>query len=669
MRLKRQEPLDMTDTARDSALKDGPSKEEPPKDGPSLRTLGPNLSIAVASFCVIAAALHIYWLGFHSPGVLNLRASHLVIALVLVPLLYAGLPATRDSIHWSDIVLVLAGLSSTAYVIIEGPSMVFRYGVMPTTWDLVFGAMIMAVILELTRRAVGWALVIIVLILLMYALFGAMAPGVLVNRSFSWERVVSFLFSMDGLYGIPLGVSSTYIYLFVLFGAMLHHSKAGEFYMNLAYSVAGRARGGPGKVSIFASALMGTVSGTGIGNVVTTGALTIPLMKRAGFRPVFAGAVEAVASTGGQIMPPIMGAGAFLMAEFVRVPYSDIIMAALLPALLYFLSIYLIVDLEAAKRKLHGLPRDQLPRAWVVLKHWGHLLIPIFVLVWMLAVENVSPIRAALFAMGTLLIVSWVRAESRLWPSRLVDTAVQGTKGSLEVIVSCASAGLIMGLLSLTGTGLRLSSWVAEISSGSMPLALVLTMIVTIILSMGLPTTAAYIVSASILAPALADLGVGLLEAHLFIFYFACLSGITPPVALVAIPAGSIAGANPFAVGVKAFQLALAGFIIPYMIVYSPELILRGDLFHIIVATITAGIGVWALAVAIVGFLARAIVMGVLRVLFAAAALALIAPGWTTDVAGVALIMGLVVLHRLLNPQVGFTAGADLQSGMPEGRK
>jgi len=601
--------------------------------------------------------------------VLNLRASHLVIALVLVPLLYAGLPATRDSIHWSDIVLVLAGLSSTAYVIIEGPSMVFRYGVMPTTWDLVFGAMIMAVILELTRRAVGWALVIIVLILLMYALFGAMAPGVLVNRSFSWERVVSFLFSMDGLYGIPLGVSSTYIYLFVLFGAMLHHSKAGEFYMNLAYSVAGRARGGPGKVSIFASALMGTVSGTGIGNVVTTGALTIPLMKRAGFRPVFAGAVEAVASTGGQIMPPIMGAGAFLMAEFVRVPYSDIIMAALLPALLYFLSIYLIVDLEAAKRKLHGLPRDQLPRAWVVLKHWGHLLIPIFVLVWMLAVENVSPIRAALFAMGTLLIVSWVRAESRLWPSRLVDTAVQGTKGSLEVIVSCASAGLIMGLLSLTGTGLRLSSWVAEISSGSMPLALVLTMIVTIILSMGLPTTAAYIVSASILAPALADLGVGLLEAHLFIFYFACLSGITPPVALVAIPAGSIAGANPFAVGVKAFQLALAGFIIPYMIVYSPELILRGDLFHIIVATITAGIGVWALAVAIVGFLARAIVMGVLRVLFAAAALALIAPGWTTDVAGVALIMGLVVLHRLLNPQVGFTAGADLQSGMPEGRK
>ncbi|MEM5544319.1 TRAP transporter permease [Sulfitobacter sp. AS92] len=623
-------------------------------------------SYTIIAFCILAALSHIYWLGIHSPGVLNLRAAHLTIGLVLIPLFYAGWKGQAHRVHWFDYLLILGGLASTAYVIIQGPQMIFRYGVRPTEWDLFFGIIIMAIVLELTRRAVGWALVSIVLVLLAYALFGSHAPGILVNRSFSWERTISFLFSMDGLYGIPLGVSSTYIYLFVLFGAMLQHSRAGDFYMDLAYSVAGRARGGPGKVSIFASALMGTVSGTGIGNVVTTGALTIPLMKRTGFRPVFAGAVEAVASTGGQIMPPIMGAGAFLMAEFVRVPYGDIVLAAIFPAMLYFLSVYIIVDLEAARLGLRGMPAHQLPKARIVLKAWGHLLIPIFVLVWMLAVENVSPVRAALFSMAALLIVSWIRVESRLSPKRLADTALQGTRGSLEVIISCAAAGLIMGLLSLTGTGLRLSAWVADISGGSMILALVLTMIVTIILSMGLPTTAAYIVSASVLAPALNDLGVELLPAHLFIFYFACLSGITPPVALVAIPAGSIAGANPFAVGVKAFQLALAGFIIPYMIVYSPELILHGSKMNIAISVISAVIGVWALAVAVIGFLLSRQVGWVMRTLFSVSALALIAPGWVTDLVGIGVIALLILLHRVVGvPKHGPDASVDSATNEP----
>jgi TRAP transporter 4TM/12TM fusion protein len=611
-----------------------------------VRKPGPWLSALVAGFCILAALAHIYWLGVSAPGLLNLRAFHLLIPLILVPLLFAGWPGAAARVHWSDVILIALGIAATAYVIVEGPRMMFRYGVRPTTEDLIFGTILILLILELTRRTVGWALVIIVLVLLAYALWGAYAPGFLVNRSFSWRRVVSFLFSTDGIYGIPIGVSSTYIYLFVLFGAMLQHSRAGDFYMNLSYSVAGRARGGPAKVSIFASALMGTVSGTGIGNVVTTGALTIPLMKRAGFRPVFAGAVEAVASTGGQIMPPIMGAGAFLMAEFVRVPYGTIIIAAFFPALLYFISVYIIVDLEAARRGLRGSRKEDLPRAGEVLRAWGHLLLPIFVLIWMLAVENVSPIRAALFAMGTLLIVSWIRQESRLGLKRLTETAVQGTKGSLEVIISCAAAGLIMGLFQLTGTGLRLSGWVESISGGSMLLALVMTMIVTIILSMGLPTTAAYIVSAAVLAPALNDLGVGLLQAHLFIFYFACMSGITPPVALVAIPAGSIAGANPFSVGVKAFQIALAGFIIPYMIVFSPELMLQGTWPLIVKATITALIGVWALAVAMAGFFLGHPVQWPQRLLFLAGSISLIFAGWQSDLAGVAILGIAVVLHR-----------------------
>jgi len=603
-------------------------------------------ALFVAVFCIAAAVFHIYSLGVQHPGILNLRALHLLVALVLVPLLYGGWRAARDRFHWSDLLFVAGGLASTIYVIIEGPQMVWRYGVSPTQLDLLFGGLLMVLILEITRRTVGWPLVIVVLVLLLYALFGSNFPGILQTRSFSLRRTISFLFSLDGIYGIPIGVSSTYIYLFILFGAMLRFSRAGDFYMNLAYSVAGRTRGGPAKVSIFASALFGTISGTGIANVVTTGALTIPLMKRAGFKPVFAGAVESVASTGGQIMPPIMGAGAFLMAEFVRIPYGDIVIAAILPALLFFVSVYLIVDIEATRSGLRGLKADELPKVLTVMRRWGHLSLPIIVLLYMLIVENVSPIRAALFAMGTILIVSWLRQETRLGPMRLLNTAVEGTKGTLEVIASCAAAGLITGLIQLTGLGLRLSSWLAGFTDGSLILALVLTMVVTIILSMGLPTTAAYIVSASVLAPALVTLGISPLQAHFFIFYFACLSGITPPVALVAIPAGSIAGANTFAVSLKAFQLALTAFMIPYFFVYSPELLLQGSFTVVALATLSSLIGVWGLANALGGYTMRATIALPLRLLLGGGAIVLIAPGLQSDAIGLLCIGSALLLHR-----------------------
>lgn len=616
------------------------------EDLKATRDVGPRLGVFIAVVSVAAALFHIYALGIESPGVMNLRAGHLLIPIVLVPVLYTGWKSALHAVHWFDLLLIAVGIATTAYICLSWKDMVWRYGVDPTMGDLVFGAAAIFLVLELTRRAVGWSLVIIVGVLVLYSLFGGYAPGIFVGRSFSWERIVSFLYSMDGLYGIPMGVSSTYIYLFILFGAMLRLSKAGDFYMDLAYSIAGRARGGPAKVSIFASALFGTISGTGIGNVVTTGALTIPLMIRNGFKPIFAGAIESVASSGGQIMPPIMGAGAFLMAEFVRVPYGSIAIAALLPAFLYFLSVYLIVDLQASKDGMKGMRGEDLPKALNVLRRWGHLLVPIIVLIVALAVINVSPIRAALYAMGTLLIVSWLRVESRLSPSRLVEAAVDGAKGSIEVIVSCASAGLIMGLFSLTGIGLRLSGWVAQLAFGSTILSLVLTMLVTIVLSMGLPTTAAYIVSAAVLAPTLTDLGISPLQAHMFIFYFACLSGITPPVALVAIPAGSIAGANPFKVGVRAFQIALAGFIIPYMFVYSPELLLKGDPMRILLATGTAMLGVWALAVAVIGGMGRAPVHGILRMAMGVAAVMLIFPGLVTDVGGLTLVAAGVIFQR-----------------------
>lgn len=614
------------------------------------RTLvGPVVTL-VTLVSIAAAIFHIYALGISSPGVMNLRGLHLLLAFILVPLLYAGWAGSRGKPHWMDYGLVLCGIAATSYFLIEGPNMMWRYGVAPTPYDLLFGGLTIMLILETTRRAIGWPLVIIVVLMILYALFGEMAPGLLQSRSFSLRRVVSFLFSMDGIYGIPLGVSSTYVYLFILFGALLQLSRTGDFYMNLAYSVAGRTRGGPAKVSVFASALFGTISGSGIANVVTTGTMTIPLMKRAGFKPLFAAAVESVSSTGGQLIPPIMGAGAFLMAEFTGIPYSSIVIAATLPALLFFMSVFLIVDIESAKQGMKGMKKSELPRWLDVMREWGHLSIPLLVLVYMLIIEGSSPIRAVLFAMGTTFIVSWLRVQSRLGWRRLIEAAVRGSQGALEVIVACASAGIIVGLFSLTGIGVRLSSVVLTMSDGIVLVALLLSAVVTIILSMGLPATAAYIVAASVIPGALTDLGVSALSAHLFIFYFACLSGITPPVALVAFPAGSIAGVNPFSVGILAFRLAIVAFMIPFMFVYAPALLMDGTLPEVVIATVTAVIGIWAFAGALGGWLMGREMAVWLRIPFGIAAIVTVLPGITTDVIGLATMAIIVFWQRQWRP-------------------
>lgn len=615
---------------------------------PRKRELTGFFALVVTITAVMAAAFHIYALGIESPGVMNLRALHLLLAFVLVPLLYAGWTGARGQVHWFDLIVIAAGVATTAYFVLEGPNMVWRYGVAPTKWDVVFATLAIAVILEVTRRAIGWALVIVAGVFFAYALFGEYFPGPLASRSFSFRRTVSFLFSLDGIYGIPLGVSSTYVYLFILFGALLRLSRAGEFYMDLAYSIAGRSRGGPAKVSIFASALFGTISGTGIANVVTTGTMTIPLMIKTGLKPRFAAAVESVASTGGQLMPPVMGAGAFLMAEFVRIPYGQIVVAATLPAFLFFLSVYIIVDIQAAKEGLKGASKDKIPRFLSVMRQWGHLSIPLLVLIYMLIVQGSSPIRAALFAMGTTLIVSWFRAESRLGFRRLLTAARDGSTGALEVITACATAGIIVGLFSLTGIGLRMSSLVVYASQDVVLIALFLTALVTVILSMGLPATAAYIVSAAVIANPLITMGVDPLAAHLFIFYFACLSGITPPVALVAFPAGSIAGVNPVAVGFSAFRLAIVAFIIPFMFVYAPELLFRGEWHQMILVTITAIIGIWSLASAMGGWLLAAPLAMPLRFVMAAGAATLVFPGLVTDAVGLSLVAAGCLLQQRL---------------------
>jgi TRAP transporter 4TM/12TM fusion protein len=470
------------------------------------------------------------------------------------------------------------------------------------------------------------------------------------GRDYSLTKIISYVFNIDGIYGMSIGVSSTYVVLFILFGAFLKNSGAGELYTDFSYAIAGRARGGPAKVAVISSALFGTISGSGIANVVTTGTITIPLMKKSGFKKEYAGAIEAVASTGGQIMPPVMGAGAFLMAEMIGLPYTSIVIAATLPALLYFVTTFFIIDLRAGKDGLIGLPSSELPNIKEVIKAKGHLIIPLLVLLYTLIIQGATPIRSAFFSIISCVVVSYFKKSTRMNLKSILDALESGLNGSLEVIAACACAGIIMALVTLTGIGLKLSALIVMLAGSSLLLALVLTAVIIIILSMGLPTTACYLVGAAIMAPALTQLGITPLQSHMFIFYFACLSGITPPVALAAYPAGAIAKANPVTVSFVAFRMAIVGFIIPFIMVYSPAIMLIGEPLEIVMVIITSLIGAYSIAVATEGWFKKNLHM-LGRVLLIIGGVCLIIPGVKTDFMGIALIViGYLMGIKLYKP-------------------
>jgi TRAP transporter 4TM/12TM fusion protein len=609
------------------------------------RNLGGFNGKVVTAIAIAASLYHIYALGVVATGMWQLRAIHVMVVLILGPMLYKGWKNASDrKPGWVDWIMVLAGVAVTVYVLLEQDGLSWREDVAPTQMDILFGTVLLVLVLDLTRRIVGWPLVILIFVLMGYTFFASYMPGILQSKSYGYPRMISHLLSIDGFYGIPIGASATYVFLFILFGAFLRASRVGDFFIDLSYAIAGRTRGGPAKVAIFASALMGTIAGSGISNVVTTGTLTIPLMKKTGFRPHFAAAVEAAASTGGQIMPPVMGAAAFLMAEMISVPYGKIVISAALPAILFYLALLFMIDFEAAKEGLKGLPPEELPLVKKVLAHWGHLSIPILILLYMLIIKGTSPIKAALYSMLAALIVSWFHKDSRMGAPQVRDALKSGALGSLEVIIACASAGLVVGLVSLTGIGLTLSSAVLSLSGGNLLIALILSMVIILILSMGLPTTGAYIIAAVVIGPALTKLGVSILQAHMFIFYFACMSGITPPVALVAFPAAGIAGANPVQVGFTAWRLALTAFIIPYFFVYAPSLLFIGPPKIILLTAASALIGVFSLAIGLSGwFLIE--VAAWKRILFLAAALALIFPGILTDGIGLGSMAIAVLLQ------------------------
>ena len=573
------------------------------------------------------------------------RAVHLSFAMALVFLLFPSRKGwSREHLHWIDVILAVIASMMPLYIVVFYPELVLRAGLM-TTNDMIIGTIGVLMVIEAARRVVGWPIVTIAGLFLVYAFVGPEIPGTFAHRGVSPEMLVQHLyFTTEGIFGIPLGVSATFIFLFILFGAYLEKSGLGAFFIDLANAVAGWARGGPAKVAVLSSALMGTVSGSSVANVAGTGSFTIPMMKKLGYRPEFAGAVEAAASTGGQLMPPIMGAAAFLMAEMVGVPYIDIAKAATIPAVLYFTGIMIGVHLEAKKNGLKGIPRDQLPKIGRVILEKGHLALPLLAIIYLL-ISGYTPMRAALWAIALTIIASMVRSSTRMSFKDIIKGLAEGARSALGVIIACATAGIIIGVVTKTGLGLKLGSVLIDLAGGHLLPTLFFTMITSIILGMGVPTTANYIITATIAAPAIIQLGVPVLAAHLFTFYFGIIADITPPVALAAFAGSGIARSNPFMTGIAASKLAIAAFIIPYIFVLSPAILLIDvTLPKILMLLITSLIGMTAVSASVSGFFSTK-TGAIDRIGFFIGGLLLIDPNVTTDIIGVFVLGSAMIIH------------------------
>jgi TRAP transporter 4TM/12TM fusion protein len=601
----------------------------------------------VTTIAVAMSTFHLYVAFVGPPGAYVMRGSHLAFALALAFLLFPGRSGRAERVGWRDVALLLV---STAAALYPSANLQYIENRMyyvddPTVADYVFGGALIVAIIEATRRATGWALPVTALGFMVYGVtLGAQSFGIMLDQLY---------LTTEGIFGIPLYVSATYVMLFILFGSFVERSGAGQLFMDFALAIAGHTSGGPAKVAVITSSLFGTVSGSAVANVMTTGTFTIPLMMRTGYRPGFAGAVEAVASTGGQLMPPIMGAAAFVMAEFLGVSYLTVAGFAVLPAVLYYLAVFMAVHFEARRIGLRGLPKADLPRIRQVLTERGHLFLPLGVIIAVL-LSGRSAAFAALCGIGSVIPTTWLRASTRgtFTLRAIVEALESGARNTVVVALACACAGIVIGTITLTGLGLTFTGVVLALSQNSLILALILTMLAGILLGMGLPTTPAYIVQVALLVPALVKLGVQVEAAHLFALYFAVLSAITPPVALAVYAANGISRGTLMDTSWASVKLGLTGYIIPFMFVFAPALLLKGDLFTVTLAAVTASVGVICLA----GGLHEYFFLGKARrwerVLLIIAALVLIKPGWMSDVVGLALIALVLASQRWLRPSV-----------------
>ncbi len=571
------------------------------------------------------------------------RSTHLAFVLVITFLIKPlGRKSWREPYKWYsfiDFFLLAAVITIQVYTLYDIEAFIFRRGDL-TNWDLWMGTAMIFILLEATRRTVGWAMVLISGFFLVHTALSNHFFWIFYGPPNSWFTIVDYLFMREnGIYGIPLMVMATYIFLFILFGAILMESGAGRFFINLALALTGSRRGGPAKASIVSSALMATVSGSAVANVVTTGTFTIPLMKKIGYRPRFAAAVEACSSSGGQIMPPVMGAAAFIIAEFLSIPYLKVCVAAFFPAILYFFSIFVMVHFEAAKRNLAMLKKEELPNAKEELKRGGHLFISLAVIIGLLVI-GYTPMYAAFWAIVSVLVLSFLKKDTRMSPERLLSALEDGATKALPVSIACACAGIIIGSVFVSGLGLKFTNLIVTIAAGRLWLALFLTMIASLILGMGLTTTAVYITVAALVIPALVKMGVTPIAAHLFAFYFGLVSAITPPVALAAFAAAGIAGSNPMETGFSSFRLGIAKYILPFVFVYGPGLVFAGPWHGIVRSILATTLGLFALTVVTEGWLYERVPIGLRAIMFIPSVL-LFLPYVSYNLVGLIVFLGL----------------------------
>ena len=584
-----------------------------------------------------------------------LRATHLAFVQMLAFLLF---PATkklpRNHLPWYDVVLALVGAACWFYIVVNFQALARRTGAF-TFLDIFVACVGILVLAESCRRIVGLPILIIATCFVLYALFGRYMPGFLNHRGYSIKRVAAHLFyNTEGIMGVPIGACSTFIFLFILFGALLEKTGIGQFFIDICNAIAGGASGGPAKVAVLTSALLGTVSGSSVSNTVGSGSFTIPMMKKLGYKSEFAGAVEAAASTGGQLMPPIMGAAAFLMAESLGMPYIKIVKAAIIPALLYFTGIFITVHLEAHKLGLKGLPREQLPKFLPLFLRKGYMLLPLVAIVFFLCIGRTA-VYAAFMGIAVCVaigvITSFVDVAQGRKPTfsanDVVEVMCSAARNIISVAIACAMAGIIIGVVTLTGIGLKFGAGLISISHGIAFITLFLTMVSSIILGMGAPTTANYLITSTITAGAIIQLGYEPIAAHMFAFYFGIIADVTPPVALAALAGAAIAKGKPMKTALNATKLAIGAFIIPYIFVFNPAmLMINTNLMGILSISMSAIIGMFGISAALEGYVCRKESV-IERILFATAGFCCVMPGFTTDGIGF-LTMGALIAYQII---------------------
>ena len=694
-----------------AALEAAAVLEEFDRESAFRNKLPKGIAMVISAILIVFALFQIYTSIWTIPAQM-LRSIHLAFALALVFLLYpAGKHMRKDRIEWYDYALAILAAAAILYIPCNYEYIIKAVGNY-TTFDIIIGVVGILLLFEACRRVVGMPILIIVCCFLLYALFGNLIPGSFGHRGYSVRQVVNHMyFTLSGVFGTPLGVSSTFIFLFILFGSFLEKTGVGKLFIDLANAIAGKKIGGPAKVAVISSALQGTVSGSSVANTVSTGSFTIPAMKKLGYRPEFAGAVEAAASTGGQIMPPIMGAAAFLMAESTGFTYAEVVKSAIIPAILYFSGILISVHHEARKIGLKGMADEEIPKVGQVMKERGHLLLPLAFMIYMLSVK-VTPTYAALGAIVTSLIacsINWLslipvaamiagmklnmhfthyaliaiaiwlviciirglrikdapsvykRIEQALGfdPYEIVDALKSGSRNVLSVAIACAMAGMIVGTVTLTGLGLKFATGLARIAGNSIYLLLFFTMLSSIILGMGVPTTANYLITSTICAPAIISMvcnmqGIPVTEptmaivmsAHLFVFYFGIVADITPPVALAAMAGSAIAKGDPFKTGVNATRIAIGAFIVPYIFVLNPAmLMIDTTVFAILQNVLTALVGMYALSGGLAGFV-QDHCRWYERLLLIAGGMGMIIPGTVSDVIGFVIVAAIYIIQK-----------------------